>query len=172
MPQLVFGETFARIADGAKPPGRQIVLPADVIDDPLFDRIVKQPVDGEIAAAGVFLGGTEGDAVGMPAVAVGGVFAEGGDLDHARRLRPFDGNHAERSADRQRAMAAEKFLDLRRRGVGGHVVILGRSAEQLVAHASAGPIRREARRPQSADDFDGETALFVGIQFGHGKSIA
>ena len=55
-PQFVFGDALPRIADRAEPAGRQIVLPADVIDDPLVDRIEKQAVDGEIAAAGVLLG--------------------------------------------------------------------------------------------------------------------
>ena len=129
-----------------------------------LDRIVEQAVDGEVAARGVFLGRAEGDAVGMPAVAVGGVAAEGGHFDHAGRLRPDHRNHAEGGADGQRAAAAEQRADLLRRGVGGHVVVLRRAAEQLIADAAAGPIGLEARRAQPANHFGGETALFFGHQ--------
>ena len=54
----------------------------------------------------------EGDAVGMAAVAVGGVAAEGGHFDHAGRLRPDHRDHAEGGADGQRAAAAEQRADL------------------------------------------------------------
>ena len=107
-------------------------------------------------------GGAEGDAVGVAAVAVGGVVAEGGHFDHARRLRPEDGDHAEGRADGQRAAVAEELADLRRRGVGGHVVVLGRAAEQLVADAAARPIGLEPRPAQPANHLEGETALFIG----------
>ena len=64
----------------------KILLPADEVDDPLVDRIVEQAVDGEVAALGVLRGRAERDAVGMPAVAVGGVVAERGHLDLPGRL--------------------------------------------------------------------------------------
>ncbi len=142
--------------------GGQVLLPADEVDHPLLDRIVEQAVDGEVAARGVFLGRAEGDAVGMAAVAVGGVAAEGGHLDRAGRLRPDHRNHPEGGADGQGAAAAEQLADLLRRGVGGHVVVLGRAAEQLIADAAAGPIGLEPRPAQPADHLDGETALFFG----------
>ena len=47
--------------------------------------IEEQAVDREVAALGVVLGGGERDAVGVAAVAVGGVGAEGGDFDLAGR---------------------------------------------------------------------------------------
>ena len=52
--------------------------------------------------------------------------------------------------------------DLLRRGVGGHVVVLRRSAEQLIADAAARPIGLEPRPAQAANHFGGETALFLG----------
>ena len=55
---------------------------------PGWPRIVEQAVDGEMAPRGVLSGRAEGDAVGMAAVAVGGVAAKGG---HLRPCRPPSG---------------------------------------------------------------------------------
>ena len=137
-------------------------LPADEVDHLLFDRIEEQAVDGEVAARGVLLGGAESDAVGMPAVAIGGVTAEGRHLDHACRLGPEHRNHSEGGADGQGAPVAEKLADLLGHGVGGHVIVLGRAAEELVADAAAGPIGLEAGPAQAANHLGGETALFLG----------
>ena len=147
---------ICRPARSSCPPTKSITRPSD--------RLVEQPVDGEVAARGVLLGGAEGDAVGVPAVAVGGVAAERGHLDRAGRLRPEHGNHAEGGADGHRAAVAEQLADLGGRGAGGHVVVLGRPPEQLVADAAAGPIGLEPRRLQSADHLLGKTALFIGNQ--------
>ena len=142
--------------------GGQVLLPADEVDHPLLDRIVEQAVDREVAARGVFLGGAEGDAVGMAAVAVGGVAAEGGHFHRAGRFRPDHRNHPEGGADGQGAAAAEQRADLIGHGVGGHVIVLGRAAEQLIADAAARPIRLEPRPAQPANHFLGETALCFG----------
>ena len=58
--------------------------------------------------------------------------------------------------------AAEEPLHLLGPGVGGDVVVLGDQAEQLVAHAAAGPQGLVAGLLQAPDDVDGEFAL------GHG----
>ena len=55
--------------------------------------------------------------------------------------------------------AAEELLHLLGPGVGGDVVVLGRQAEQLVAHAAAGPERLIAGLPEPLDDVDGELTL-------------
>ena len=83
--------------------------------------------------------------------------------------RAEHGDHAERRADRQRAAAAEEVADLVGRGAGGDVVVLGREAEQLIAHAAAGPQRLEAGRAELLDDFQGERALVGGV--GHGFRV-
>ena len=146
-------------------------LAADVVDDLFGDRVEEQAVDREVAALGVVLGVGERDAVGVAAVAVGGVGAKRGDFDLAGRARAEHRDHAERGADRQRAAAAEEVADLVGRGAGGDVVIFGHEAEQLVAHAAAGPQRFEAGRAQLLDDFQGEGALAVGV--GHaGRGLA
>ncbi len=77
----------------------------------------------------VFLGGAEGYMIGMAPIAVGGVFAEGGHLDHARRPGSFHGNYAKGRANGQRAATPKDLADLLRRGIGGHVKILGRPSQ-------------------------------------------
>ena len=107
------------------------------------------------------LGGGEGDAVRVAAVAVRGVGAKRGDFDLARGARAEHGDHAERRADRQRAAAAEEVANLVGRGAGGDVVVFRREAEQLIADAAAGPQRFEAGGAELVDDFEGEVALGV-----------
>ena len=60
---------------------REVLLAADVVDEQVVERVEEHAVDGEVAAQGVLAGGGEDDRVGVPAVAVGDVGAEGGDLD-------------------------------------------------------------------------------------------
>ena len=66
----------------------KIFLAVDVVDDLFGDGVVEQAVDREVAALGVVLGGGERDAVGVAAVAVGGVGAERGDFDLAGGAGP------------------------------------------------------------------------------------
>ena len=68
-------------------------------------------------------------------------------------------NHAEAGADGQGA--SKKLLHLFGNRIGGNVVILGNQAEQLIAHAAAGPERLKAGVLQRSHDRDGEFA------FGH-----
>ena len=136
--------------DGADHPPGEVFLPADEVDHPALQRIEEQAVDGEVAPQGVFPRGTEGDVVGMPAVAISGVLAEGGHLDHAGLLRPPHGDHAEGGADGQRLLLAEEVADLLGPGAGGHVVILGRAMQKLIADAPAGPVGLISRLAQPA----------------------
>ena len=97
------GGPIARIRRFCKsscPPTKSITLPVDGVEE--------HAVDGEIAAGGVFAGGTEGDVIGMAAVAIFRVLAEGGHFDHARRPRPQHGDHAEGGAQRQGSLVAEQ----------------------------------------------------------------
>ena len=59
---------------------------------------------------------------------------------------------------------AEEIANLVGRGAGGDVVIFRRDAEQLVAHAAAGPERFEAGGAQLLGDLEGELALVGGGQ--------
>ena len=86
--QLVFVEAALGIADGADDAGLEIVAAADVVEDAIaVQRIQQQAVDGEVAALDVLLRALWcSDLVGMAAVGVGAVGAEGGDLDVVRVL--------------------------------------------------------------------------------------
>ncbi len=80
--ELVFGETPFGLADGANDPGFQIFSSFDKVQHLVADGIEQQAIDGEIAALHVFARvATEANFVGMAAVAVAKVAAEGGHLD-------------------------------------------------------------------------------------------
>src|SRR6476619_3031390 len=100
------------------------MLAVHVVDDFLCDWVVEEAVDGEVAALGVVLGGSEVDGVGMAAVGVSGVRAEGGDFNLASGAGSEDCYDAERGSDRKGAAVSEELADLVGGGVGGDVVIL------------------------------------------------
>ena len=106
-PQLVFGDAGQRIANGADDAALQIRLAADVVDHLLGERVEEQAVDREVAALGVVLGVGERHRVGMPAVAVGGVAAERGDVDLPGPFRSEHGDDAERRPDRAASAACQ-----------------------------------------------------------------
>jgi hypothetical protein len=94
----------------------------------------EQAVDGEIAALDVFFGcfGVD-DLVGVAAVGISDVGAEGGNLDFERIVA--DEDDAELRADIERVR--EELENLGRRGVCGYVVIRGVATEKDIAHAAA-----------------------------------
>ena len=146
---MVFGKAFLRRADGADDFRAQILFAADPVVDFFGNRIVKQSVDGEIAAQRIGLGAGENNFCRAAAIPVIRLGAKRGDLE---LLSAFDDNHhAEFSPDGDGAF--EKFFDLFRPRVRGDVVILRLASEQKIAHAAADPERGEARRLQAADDF-------------------
>src|SRR5205823_10212002 len=79
--ELVLAEALARLADGPQDSRFQVLLAADVVDDFAADRVEEHAVDGEVAPQGVLARRAEDDGVGVAAVAVSRVGAEGGDLD-------------------------------------------------------------------------------------------
>ncbi len=95
----------------------------------------------------------------MPAVGIGHVGPERGHLD-PERPRSQHLHDPEAQADRD--AAAEKAADLLWPSVSGHVVILGRQAKQLIAHAAPRPQGLVARLVERAHDLDGKLTL------GHG----
>ena len=128
------------------------------------DGVEEHAVDGEVAALGVEFRGRKRDGLGPPAIDVDAIRAERGHLDRevlsivAARADHFD--DAERGTDRNGT--AEQVRDLLRPGVGGNVVVVGREAEEFVAHAAAGPQRPEPGLLQRANHLGREFA------FGHG----
>jgi hypothetical protein len=93
--QVVFGEAGGRISDGAQDARGQIGLAAHMVHHLVGDRIIEQPVDGEIAALRILLRGGEDHAGGPTPIGVVDVLAEGrhfkgvvvaGDLDDPESL--------------------------------------------------------------------------------------
>ncbi len=117
--QLVFFKAAIGLADGADDAGIEIGETADVVDHGRAQRrrsakvslqraactqwIEEQAVDGEVAALDVFVGAERvADLVGMAAVGVGAVGAEGRNLGHERFLgRGFFSSRAAASAPPQ-----------------------------------------------------------------------
>ena len=162
--QLVFGEAGHRVADGPEYLRFEIDLAADEVVELPRDGVEEHPVNGEVAALGVEFRGRKRDGLGPPSIDVDAVRAERGDFNRevlaivAARADHFD--DAERGTDRNGT--AEQVRDLLRPRVGGDVVVVGREAEEFVAHAATGPQRPEPGLLQRANHLGREFA------FGHG----
>ena len=79
---MVLGEAGVRVANGAEAFLREVVAAADVVDHRAGLDVEEETVDGEVAALGVLGGvGFEADGLGMAAVVIGSIAAEGGDFD-------------------------------------------------------------------------------------------
>lgn len=118
--EAVLGKAGERISDSPNDFGGKIGLAADIIEELLFERIVKHAVDGEVASLGVFLRGGEGDGGRAPSVEVGTVEAEGGDFENV--FVPTQANDTEGFALRI-GSCGEEGLHLIGRGGGGNIDI-------------------------------------------------
>ena len=136
-----------------------------VIPDLFLHRIVKQRIDGEVTPQGIIHLAAEhvvaqqaavriGLAVVVLALAGNLVGAEGGNLDSFRTAHDV---HDLKPAAND-ARAAEAGAHFVGSGVGGHVVILGRPAQQQVAHRAADDKGTESRRLQFRDRAQGAGA--------------
>ena len=161
----VLAEADVRVADAAQDPLAQVAQAADVVDHAVLERVVEERVHREVAAEGVLLGRAEGvvahlvERAGRLRVAAAGrggaggvvrlrVAAEGRGLDLL--LAEADQREAEAAPDDEGV--AEEPLDLARAGVGRHVEVLGRAAEEDVADAAADEIRDEAGVVEAVQD--------------------
>jgi hypothetical protein len=149
---MVLSKAFGGRTDGAKQFCAQIFFAADPVVQLSGDGVEEQAVDGEIAPAGVGLGVAEGDVLGMAAILVIGLGAEGGHLEFMAGFE--DNDDAEFAAHGNGAR--KKGFNLGGQGGGRDVVILGFAAEKAVADAAADPVRGVAGRLKSADDAGGE----------------
>jgi hypothetical protein len=153
--QLVFAEAERGLADGADEAGAEIVAATDEVENFAGARIEEQGVDGEVAAADVFFGGAgEDDVVGMPAVGIAHIGAEGGHLDLQGILD--DNDDAELRADGK--AVRKKLLNALGHGIGGNVVIERLAAELEVSDASADEVGLVAGFVQGRADVFGEGA--------------
>ena len=151
-PQPVLLKTLPRLANGADETRLDVLAAADEVDEFLVDRIIHHSVDGEIPATDVAFDIGKGDGCGVPAVGVGAVGAERGDLDlealfhhdhDAELLAHGDG-------------PGEEAADLVGRGGGRHVVVGGLAVHDHVAHAAAREIGFMPRRPERLHDLHGQ----------------
>ncbi len=157
----VFLVTLLRVADQPDQMIADVMYAVGVVEDALADRIVIQGVDGEVAALRVFFqGAIDVVAQNPPALVARGLVAvflvfvdrvigaEGRDLnDFATEM---DMHQLETAADDSRI--AEFGTHLLGGGAGGDVEILGRDAQQHVAHATADQIRLVTGTLQAFDD--------------------
>ena len=118
---MVLGKAGCGITNGPDHPRLQIRLAIDKIVDGVGGGIEEQSIDREIAAGGVFLGGTEAHRIRASAVAVFAVAAEGGDIEHVTALTHQ--KHPEMGPDL--VGTGEEREKLVWSGVGGDVKILG-----------------------------------------------
>jgi len=133
-PEFVFGETPRRFADGADDSGGEIGAAAHKVEDFAGVMAHQEAVDGEIAALDIFFGCFRvDDLIGMAAVRVAEVGAEGGDFDLEGIVA--DEDDAELRADIE--AVGEELQNFGRSCVGGDVVIRGIASKQDVAHTAA-----------------------------------
>ncbi len=142
------------VADQLHAPRQHVLEAADVVTHrEILDGVI-QGVAGEVAAQRIVLDAaidvvTHQHAVLDLAVAaaVVAVGAEGGDLDDLAAEHHV--RQAEAAADQP--AVAEQLLDLLRRGVGGHVEILGPPPHQQVADGAADQVGTEPGLAQAVE---------------------
>ena len=121
--QLVFAEAHVGLADGADDARADVLAAADEIEHLAGFRVEHQAVDGEVAAADVFLGRSGiFHAIGMAAVGIADVGAKRGHFD-LRARHPTTRITPKRAPTRE--AAGKKLLHALRARIGGHVVIGG-----------------------------------------------
>jgi hypothetical protein len=155
---------FARVADGADQSPLQVLLAADEIDQLFVEGIEEHAVDCEVAPQRILARRAEADFVGASAVAVADVLAKRGDFDLTGAARSQHRDYAEGGADGERFAFAKDLPDLVGAGRSGDIIILWLAAHQFIAHAAARPITFVLVRAELLDDFDGEPALFFGVE--------
>lgn len=106
-PQLIFGDPFSRVTDGAHHSLLEIALSADEIEQTVFEWVEEHAVDREISPLSVLLGRAVSDMVWMATVRVGGIATEGGNFDRTDFGWAQQGDYSEGRADGQGAVMAE-----------------------------------------------------------------
>ena len=162
--QFIFGKSLLRISDRADDSASQVLPSTDIVEHFAADRVQKHAVDGEIAACNVFSRIiAESHFIWVAAVGISDVAAERSHLDALRPGGPSNfaiwhcfevgHGHEHNSKLRSHRISLRKDAhDLRGRGIGGDVVILGFSSQQEIAHAPAHQIGLKAALAQSLYD--------------------
>ncbi len=144
------------VAQQAQQARLQIRHAGAVVDDREIGDIVVEGIDGEVAAQGILLYGAvevvvQHHAVGalLRLAEIGAT--EGGHLDDLAS----EPHVSEAKAPSDEAAVAEHRFHLLRRGVGGHVEVLGLPSEQQVANATAHQVGLVAALLQAVEHFQG-----------------
>src|SRR6516164_947691 len=117
---MVFLEALERVADGANATPADVSLAVNEIEEAVFDGVVQQAVDGEVAPPHVLLRRLGvADLARVAAVRVTPVAAEGCHFDCATILGHSD--HTEVSTHCQ--AAGVESQDLFRSGISGYVIV-------------------------------------------------
>jgi len=160
----VFRVAHVRVADQAQASLGQVPVPTHVIADLAADRIEEQRVDRKIAPEGVLLDVAE-HVVAQDAAVIEFVLVVVGP-GHAAERRHLDQGaafaymrQAEPPADQP--AARKHVVHFLGGGAGGHVEVLGRLAQQQVAHAAADDEGLVAGVLQILDDFAGVRAQLL-----------
>ena len=129
-------EPVFRFADRPQHPPVEIVLTADEVDDRAGNRMLEDPVDGEIPSQGIGLRRAETHAARAATVLVCEVRPERRDLDH-----PTPTRYEHDSETRPDASSARKQLEnpIRNR-LGRHVDVRRLKTEQTIADAPTGEV--------------------------------
>jgi hypothetical protein len=133
---VVFGKAVGGGADGAEDVVVDIAFAADEIVEGVGEGVEEEAIAGEIASAGIFFGSGKADGVGMAAIGVVAIGAEGGDLD----LLAVTSDEHDAKGEADLLAVGEKTEDLVGRGGGGDVIIFRGAAHELVADTAAGEI--------------------------------
>src|SRR5262245_2207332 len=170
-PQLVLGNAGQWIANRPNDAAFQIFLAPDEIDNAFVQRVIEQAVDREISPLSIMLRIRKRDGVRVPAVAVGRVLAKRNHIELPRAVRPQHRDHAKRRPDRQRPPLAKNLPNPVRRGIRCHVIVLGRLAHELIAHAAPRPQRLMPALAQLPCHFHGKLASKLWIDGGHERLV-
>ena len=149
---MILAEAEGRHPDGPDDSFLEIGPATDMIVNLTRPGVHEEPVDGEVAALGIFRGRREDDSGRVPTIGVGRVGAKRRHLDLTASPGSDDGDHPERGADGERPRATEHRSDVVRAGRGGNVVVGRRPAKEFVPDTSPSPQRFKACGAQPIDD--------------------
>ena len=139
--QSVFFKAAQRLTDGPHHAPGQIFLPAKGVAQALFGA-VGHGVDGEVPPGQVLPDvGYKGYAVGVAAIGITALSAEGGDL--VEPAVPLHGHGAMLQAGGDALLFSEQLHHLLRAGGGAEVPVVGRKAQQTVPDTAAHGVGRK-----------------------------
>jgi hypothetical protein len=156
----VLEESFIGVTNDPDDPALQVAHAVHVINNGEIGDIIKEAVNGEIAAERILLGCSK--AVHSDGIPVVGrdlfefrMASKGGDLDDLSALKK-DMNEPEPATDD--SAVAEEGLDLAGVGVGGDIKILGDPSDEKVPDTSANQIGKEPMSMKTVKNLQG---LFI-----------